>query len=351
MTEAATRFEELLDAEHAEVRKQEQLRHGPTFRAMKSGYGGVPWDFMYFVMELNGTLDGATSLSYIAFLDTVVQERLRRIRIQTGEVQERSAGAKQEAREAQERSSGAKQEDREAQERSSGEELRRGSGEELRSQTGGSGGSGIQERIRRSSGSDQEERSASGPGALVGDSSAGEAHLKHEKRPRWRPWIGSWLRVPRRSLSRRAGIAARPFRPSWRPFSARWNWPCGQSRSGGAVTRYHQRGSPLTHHLRSRSFRPSTRPRIREVVNKLDALKSEDEGEGVNSCHCENKNALNESSTDAKPKIWVTLSRNATRTTTPRRRYRLMRPRWPRCLGGSCRIMRHGPWRGWQQLS
>ena len=61
-------------------------------------------------VELNGTLDGATLLSYIAFLDTVVQERLRRLRIQTGEAQERSAGAKQEAREVQERSSGAKQE-------------------------------------------------------------------------------------------------------------------------------------------------------------------------------------------------------------------------------------------------
>ena len=217
MTEAVTRFEESLDADHVEVRKQKQLHHGQTFRVMKSSYGGVPWDFMYVVMEMNGALDGATLLSYIVFLDTVVQER------------------------------------------------------------------------------------------LIGDSSAGEAHEK---------------------------------------------WPrCGQSRSGGAVTRYHQRGSPLTPHLRSRSLRPSTRPRIREVVNKLDALKSKKEGEGVNSCHCENKNAFNESSTDAEPKTWVTLSRNTTRTTTPRRRYRLMRPRWPRCLGGSCRIMRHGPWGGWQQLS
>ena len=73
------------------------------------------------------------------------------------------------------------------------------------------------------------------------------------------------------------------------------------------MTRYHQRGSPLPPHHRSRSLRPSTWPRIREVVNILDALKSEDEGEGVKSCHCENtechcKNALNESSTDAEPK-------------------------------------------------
>ena len=124
------------------------------------------------------------------------------------------------------------------------------------------------------------------------------------------------------------------------------------------MTRYHQRGSPLPPHHRSRSFRPSTRPRIREVVNILDALKSEDEGEGENSCHCENtechcKNAFNESSTDAEPKSDETSkdSRSTARTTTPRRKYRLMRPRWPRCLGGSCRIMRHGPWGGWQQLS
>ena len=40
--------------------------------------------------------------------------------------------------------------------RGSGEELRRGSGEELWNQTGSSGGSGIQERIRRISGADQE---------------------------------------------------------------------------------------------------------------------------------------------------------------------------------------------------
>ena len=41
---------------------------------------------------------------------------------------------------------------------------------------------------------------------------------KREKRPHWRPWIGSWLRVPRRPFSRRAGVAARPLRPSRRPF-------------------------------------------------------------------------------------------------------------------------------------
>ena len=128
--------------------------------------------------------------------------------------------------------------------RSSGEELRRGSGEERWNQTGGSGVSGIQERIRRSSGSDQEERSASRPGALVGGSSAGEAHERREKWLHWRPWIGSWPTVPRRPLSRRAGVAARPVRPSRRPFRARWNWPCGQSRSGGAATRYRQRWSP-----------------------------------------------------------------------------------------------------------
>ena len=176
VTEAVTRFEESLDADHVEVRKQEQLRHGPTFRAMKSGYGGVPWDFMYLVMELNGTLDGATSLSYIAFLDTVVQERLRRIRIQTGEAQVRSAGAKQEAREAQERSSGAKQEAREAQERSSGEELRRGAQERLRR--------GAQERLRRGAQEPQtreaQERS-SGAKPEAQERSSGEAQERSSR--------------------------------------------------------------------------------------------------------------------------------------------------------------------------
>ena len=52
-----------------------------------------------------------------------------------------------------------------------------------------------------------------------------------------------------------------------------------------------------------------------------------------------------------RPNLWVTLSRSTARTTTPRRTHRLMRPRWPRCSGGSCRILRHGPWGGWQQLS
>ena len=221
--------------------------------------------------------------------------------------------------------------------------FRRSSGEELRRLRRLSGAD--QERIRRGaqephrrpgrfrkSGSDQEERSASGPGALVGDSSAGEAHERREKRPHWRPWIGSWLRVPRRPLSRRAGVAARPLRPSRRPFSAHWNWPRGQSRSSLA--------RPWNRSLSSRlrwSLGPSSWPRTREVAIMLDTLKSEVEGEGENSSHCENtkchcENTLNESSADAEPK-------------------RLMRPRWPRCSGGSCRIMRHGPWGGWQQLS
>ena len=170
---------------------------------------------------------------------------------------------------AQERSSG------EAQERSSGEDQERSSGapKQERLRTGGSGGLLGQERIGRSLGSDQEERSASRPGAFVGGSSAGEAHERREKWPHWRPWIGSWPTVPRRPFSRRAGVAARPLRPSRRPFRARWNWPCGQSRSGGAAMRYHQRWSPLPPHHRSRSFKPSTRPRHREVLNMLDALK------------------------------------------------------------------------------
>ena len=130
---------------------------------------------------------------------------------------------------------------------------------------------------------------------------------KREKRPHWRPWIGSWLRVPRRPFSRRAGVAARPLRPSRRPFRARWNWPCGQSRSGGAATRYRQRWSPLPPHHRSRSLKPSTRPQNREVVNMLDALKFETEGEGENSSHCKQNataktNTLDESIADAEPK-------------------------------------------------
>ena len=81
----------------------------------------------------------------------------------------------------------------------------------------------------------------------------------------------------------------------------------------------------------------------------LDALKSKAEGEGENAHHCETtecncKNALNKSITDAELKSDETSKELTSKG-------RLMRPRWPRCSGGSCRILRHGPWGGWQQLS
>ena len=64
---------------------------------------------------------------------------------------------------------------------------------------------------------------------------------------------------------------------------------------------------------------------IRGVVNMLDALKSEVEGKGENSCHCETECHC-ESETD-------TLDKSIEKT------------------GGPCRSRRHGPWGGWQQLS
>ena len=165
--------------------------------------------------------------------------------------------------------------------------------------------------------------------------------------------------VAKAPVLRRAGVATRPFGPFGRPSSTRWNWPCGHSSSTvhrslslrPSTTPRSSLSRPWNRSLNSRlrwSLGPSSRPRTREVANMLDALKSKAEGEGENANHCEStechcKNALNKRITDAELKSDET-SKGLTS------KGRLMRPRWPRCSGGSCRILRHGPWGGWQQL-